>query len=77
MRIRQIYAFHYIRKRNARKKFLGKAIYPKTLKQREYINALESHDIVFGVGPAGTGKTYLAVVYAVSLLKKELLNILY
>ena len=54
--------------------FLGKAIYPKTLKQREYINALESHDIVFGVGPAGTGKTYLAVVYAVSLLKKGIIK---
>ena len=60
----------YKKKRMVERTFTGKAIYPKTIKQREYINALENHDIVFGVGPAGTGKTYLAVVYAVSLLKK-------
>ncbi len=60
----------YKKKRMIERTFTGKAIYPKTIKQREYINALETHDIVFGVGPAGTGKTYLAVVYAVSLLKK-------
>ena len=52
----------YKKKEMLERNFLGKAIYPKTLKQREYINALESHDIVFGVGPAGTGKTYLVVV---------------
>lgn len=54
--------------------FTHKAIYPKTLKQREYIKELESKDIVFGVGPAGTGKTYLAVVYAISLLKKGIIK---
>lgn len=64
----------YKKKEMLERNFLGKAIYPKTLKQREYINALESHDIVFGVGPAGTGKTYLAVVYAVSLLKKGIIK---
>ena len=48
----------------------GLAIYPKTLKQIEYVEALKSKDMVFGIGPAGTGKTYLAVVYAVSMLKK-------
>ncbi len=48
----------------------GLAIYPKTLKQIEYVEALRTKDMVFGVGPAGTGKTYLAVVYAVSMLKK-------
>ena len=48
----------------------GLAIYPKTLKQIEYVEALKTKDMVFGIGPAGTGKTYLAVVYAVSMLKK-------
>lgn len=64
----------YKKKQMLERTFLGKAIYPKTLKQREYINALDNHDIVFGVGPAGTGKTYLAVVYAVSLLKKGIIK---
>lgn len=50
----------------------GLAIYPKTLKQIEYVNSLKSCDMIFGVGPAGTGKTYLACVYAVSMLKKGL-----
>jgi len=41
-----------------------KRVYPKTLRQAEYINALRRHQIVFGVGPAGTGKTYLAIAEA-------------
>lgn len=49
----------------------GKAIYPKTLNQALYINELNKNDIVFGIGPAGTGKTYLAILYAASLLKKQ------
>lgn len=49
--------------------FQGKAILPKTFQQKEYIKALEKRDLVFGIGPAGTGKTYLAVVYAVRELK--------
>ncbi len=52
----------------------GKMIYPKTFGQKKYIDALMHNDIVFGVGPAGTGKTYLAVVYAVSLLKKNVID---
>lgn len=48
----------------------GKAIAPKTEGQRQFIAAMEKKSIVFAVGPAGTGKTYLAVVYAVSQLKK-------
>ncbi len=52
----------------------GKMIYPKTLGQRYYLEALKNQDIVFGVGPAGTGKTYLAVVYAVSLWKKNVVK---
>ncbi|MFA7366960.1 MAG: PhoH family protein [Bacilli bacterium] len=49
----------------------GKPIYPKSINQKLYIQALENNDIIFGVGPAGTGKTYLAVLYAVSQLKKN------
>ena len=48
----------------------NKPIYPKTIKQIEYVKSLTKYDMVFGIGPAGTGKTYLAVVYAVSMLKK-------
>jgi phosphate starvation-inducible protein PhoH and related proteins len=47
----------------------GKSIRVKTLGQRDYINAIRKHDLVFGLGPAGTGKTYLAVVMAVNALK--------
>lgn len=52
------------------RKVTGKNIYPKTLNQRHYVLNLYNKDITFGVGPAGTGKTYLAVMYAVSLLKE-------
>ena len=48
----------------------SKPIYAKTLKQGEYIDAISKHDLVFSIGAAGTGKTYLAVCYAVSELKK-------
>ncbi|MDP9291202.1 MAG: PhoH family protein [Verrucomicrobiota bacterium] len=46
-------------------------IMPKTAGQRNYIKAIESHDMVFGIGPAGTGKTYLAMATALAALKKE------
>lgn len=49
----------------------GKLIYPKTLGQKAYYGALKHHDVVFGIGPAGTGKTYLAVVFAVQALKNN------
>ena len=64
----------YQKKEMIERTFSGKAIYAKTLKQIEYVNALKENDILFGVGPAGTGKTYLAVVYAVSLLKKGIIK---
>src|SRR5262249_31792989 len=48
--------------------FGKKVIAPKTMMQRRYIDALERYDLVFGIGPAGTGKTYLAVAMAVSAL---------
>ncbi|MEK4607990.1 PhoH family protein [Geobacillus sp. FSL W8-1251] len=47
----------------------GKSIRVKTLGQRYYVAAIEQHDLTFGIGPAGTGKTYLAVVMAVKALK--------
>ncbi|MDI4646619.1 PhoH family protein [Cohnella hashimotonis] len=50
--------------------FRGKPIAPKTLGQRHYITMIRKKDIVFGIGPAGTGKTYLAVVSAVAALKE-------
>jgi phosphate starvation-inducible protein PhoH and related proteins len=46
----------------------NRVISPKTRNQKIYIDAIRSHDIVFGIGPAGTGKTYLAVAMAVSAL---------
>jgi phosphate starvation-inducible protein PhoH and related proteins len=48
--------------------FGKKVLTPKTVNQRRYIDAIERHDLVFGLGPAGTGKTYLAVAMAVSAL---------
>lgn len=52
----------------------GKQIKAKTIGQYQYVQAIRTHDIVFGVGPAGTGKTYLAVVMAVSALKNKEVN---
>lgn len=51
-----------------------KPITPKGLAQKEYIDAIRKFDIVFGIGPAGTGKTYLAMAMAVSLLTKGHVN---
>src|SRR5256885_11713907 len=48
--------------------FGRRTVQPKSLNQRRYLDAIESHDMVFGVGPAGTGKTYLAVAMAISAL---------
>ncbi|HZS55542.1 MAG TPA: PhoH family protein [Bryobacteraceae bacterium] len=48
--------------------FGKKVLAPKTVNQRRYVDAIENHDLTFGVGPAGTGKTYLAVAMAVSAL---------
>ncbi len=52
-------------------------ITPKSVAQKAYVEAIRSHDLVFGVGPAGTGKTYLAMAMAVaSLLRKEVARII-
>ena len=57
--------------------FGKKVIAPKTIVQRRYVDAIERYDLVFGVGPAGTGKTYLAVAMAVSaLLSKRVSRII-
>jgi phosphate starvation-inducible PhoH-like protein len=54
-----------------------KQVAPKSVVQRAYLEAIETHDIVFGVGPAGTGKTYLAMAQAVSyLLAKRVTRII-
>ena len=50
------------------------AITPKSLTQKEYIDAIRNNDIVFGIGPAGTGKTYLAMAMAVSALSKSIVS---
>ncbi|MBS4762297.1 PhoH family protein [Carnobacteriaceae bacterium zg-ZUI252] len=47
----------------------GESIKAKTFGQRQYVRAIQRHDIVFGIGPAGTGKTFLAVVLAVNALR--------
>ncbi len=47
------------------------SVTPKTLGQKKYVDAIRGHDVTFGVGPAGTGKTYLAMAMAVSALKEE------
>ncbi|MBO7151965.1 MAG: PhoH family protein [Clostridia bacterium] len=49
----------------------GKVIRPKSLGQKEYVDAIRKNKIVFGIGPAGTGKTYLAVALAVTALKNH------
>ncbi|MBF0386144.1 MAG: PhoH family protein [Candidatus Omnitrophica bacterium] len=52
----------------------GHLVTPKTKGQLEYVEAIKKHDIVFGVGPAGTGKTFLAMAMAVNALKKGLVR---
>ncbi|MGP4111049.1 PhoH family protein [Streptomyces sp. 4N509B] len=49
----------------------GKTIRPKTLNQKRYVDAIDRHTIVFGIGPAGTGKTYLAMAKAVQALQSK------
>lgn len=57
--------------------FGKKSLVPKTPNQRAYLDAIERYDLVFGIGPAGTGKTYLAVAMAVSaLLNKQVARII-
>ncbi len=52
----------------------GRTIRPKTLNQKRYVDAIDHHTIVFGIGPAGTGKTYLAMAKAVQSLQAKQVN---
>ncbi len=52
----------------------GRTIRPKTAGQKQYVDAIDSHTIVFGIGPAGTGKTYLAMAKAVAALQAKEVN---
>jgi phosphate starvation-inducible PhoH-like protein len=52
----------------------GRTIRPKTLNQKHYVDAIDQHTIVFGIGPAGTGKTYLAMAKAVQALQAKQVN---
>jgi phosphate starvation-inducible PhoH-like protein len=54
--------------------FGRRTVQPKSPNQRRYLEAIEQHDMVFGVGPAGTGKTYLAVAMAISALLNKQVN---
>ena len=52
----------------------GRTIRPKTLNQKRYVDAIDKHTITFGIGPAGTGKTYLAMAKAVQALQSKNVN---
>jgi phosphate starvation-inducible PhoH-like protein len=52
----------------------GRTIRPKTVNQKRYVEAIDVHTIVFGIGPAGTGKTYLAMAKAVQALQAKQVN---
>ncbi|MDZ5623237.1 PhoH family protein [Nocardioides bizhenqiangii] len=52
----------------------GRSIRPKTLNQKRYVDAIDKHTITFGIGPAGTGKTYLAMAKAVQALQSKQVN---
>ncbi|WP_445257445.1 PhoH family protein [Nocardioides aurantiacus] len=52
----------------------GRTIRPKTLNQKRYVDSIDKHTIVFGIGPAGTGKTYLAMAKAVQALQAKKVN---
>ena len=54
--------------------FGKRQVQPKSMNQRRYLDAIEKYDMVFGIGPAGTGKTYLAVAMAVSALNSKKVN---
>ncbi|MGA0351623.1 MAG: PhoH family protein [Acholeplasmataceae bacterium] len=53
---------------------LGKQIYPKTFNQKTYVDAIKHNDLTFGVGPAGTGKTFLGVAMALDALKSNIVK---
>ncbi|MCK4552026.1 MAG: PhoH family protein [Tenericutes bacterium] len=64
----------FIKRKEIIKTFNGKPIYPKTLNQKRYVESIENHSLIFGIGPAGTGKTYLAMLMALKKLKNNLIK---
>ena len=66
--------FEHLYEEEIAKNVKGKSIRMKTLGQRDYVHSIKKNDLVFGIGPAGTGKTYLAVVMAVNALKNGQVN---
>ena len=70
-------SLHKLVQSGKQRNFGKKMLAPKTVNQRRYLEAIERNDLVFGVGPAGTGKTYLAVAMAVSaLINKQVSRII-
>ena len=67
----ELYIFDKLKESMVGRNHDGKAIFPKSIGQLRYINSIKHNDIVFGIGPAGSGKTYLAVIYAVWQLKNH------
>lgn len=65
------FTYEYLMEKNKNMVFQGKMLKPKNPHQKEYIDAIEKNDISFGVGPAGTGKTYLAVAMAVNYFNEK------
>ena len=67
----ELYIFDKLKESMVGRNHDGKAIFPKSIGQLRYINSIKHNDIVFGIGPGGSGKTYLAVIYAVWQLKNH------
>ncbi len=59
----------FLERKEIIKTLTGKPVYPKTINQKRYVEAIERNTLIFGIGPAGTGKTYLAVLTALKKLK--------
>ena len=60
----------YLNRKPIINNFYGKPIYPKTINQVKYLDIINDNDIIFSIGKAGSGKTFLAIVYAVKMLKE-------
>jgi phosphate starvation-inducible protein PhoH and related proteins len=65
---------HGLAEAGRQRSFGRRTVQPKGVNQRRYLEAIEQHDMVFGIGPAGTGKTYLAVAMAISALLAKRVN---
>ncbi len=68
-KVGKLESFEHLYDEEIAKTVKGKSIRAKTLGQRHYVKSIQSNDLIFGIGPAGTGKTYIAVVMAVNALK--------